>query len=181
MLRATTAGAFVFGLMACEASQAQAQAEAGLYAGLAVSQLRYAEVGAPTARPFGAMLRLGARFAPYLAAEVRLGTGIGGDTVMVGGTPVNLEVKALTANYLKGTVPVTRDFAPYVLVGSSWSRLKATSPSRSITDSTEAFSYGFGVDAAMAPHVRLNAEWARLNKAGESRLDALSIGASISF
>lgn len=179
MNRIRAAGAFVSGLVFLGAAHAQSQA--GFYAGAAIAQVRYRESGAPTATPLAGTLRLGLRVAPYLTSEVRLGTGLASDTVTVGATPITLDAELMTATYLRGMVPVTRELSPYVLVGQAWTQLTARSPSRSVTDATEDFSYGFGVDIAAAPSVRLNVEWVRLGKGPASRIDAVSFGVSINF
>lgn len=176
----TIAGGALVSCLVCLGS-AQAQSQAGFYAGAALAQLQYRESGVPTATPLAGTLRLGLRVAPYLTSEVRLGTGVASDTVTAGATPITLEVELMTATYLRGMVPVTRELAPYVLVGQAWTQLTANSPSRSVTDATEDFSYGFGLDVAAAPGVRLNFEWVRLGKGPASRIDAVSFGVSINF
>jgi opacity protein-like surface antigen len=128
----------------------------GAYVGVSVGELRYSEEGLDAITPTTAMLTIGAPLNANLSLEGRIGSGLGrADTNGFG-----VEVGALYAGYLKGSLPLSPGFSLYGLGGLAGVDLKRDFGVGETHDT--GFSYGLGMDFDLYGGTRLNLEWTRL-------------------
>ena len=141
---------------------ANAQAQQNLYGGVTLSMINYEEEGFPSVNPTALGIKLGSKFHPNLAAEVRLGIGASSDSVTFEGLPVDIEVDNYVGAYLKGLVPLSPVVSVYGLVGYTRGEITASVLGFSASDSDSDVSIGLGIEVDVANNVQLGIEWARL-------------------
>ena len=126
------------------------------YAGVSFSQLRYSEEGLDTITPATAMVFLGAPLTPNLSVEGRLGGGLGSAQ----SNGYGIEVRALFAGYLKGSIPLAPGFSLYGLGGVANVDLRRDFGLAYANDT--GLSYGLGMEFDLATNGRLSLEWTHL-------------------
>lgn len=161
------------------ASGACAAIPEGFYAGGQISQFDYEENGFDGATPTAIGVLGGYRFTPNLAAEVRAGAGISGDTI----DGVGVKLRSYFTGAVKGSLPVSENFGIYGLLGVTGATLAATYQDASETTHGSGLSYGFGVEFALgaARNLALSAEWNRLLSTHDYDLDQLGVGLAVRF
>lgn len=174
--------AAVAALASAAAAPAQAQeARPGSYGGLIFSELTYSQSGADTARltNFGGLL--GYVFDPHWSIETRLGFGLNDDRIMVGATPVDVDLDYYWSALLKGIVPLAPRFGVYGLAGFTIGKFRASTPALFVNKWETDFSYGAGVEIGLQPATSLTAEWQRLFQGSGYHLDAVSVALNFRF
>lgn len=163
----------------CIVGASAAQADAGLYAGLDVSQIRYTE---STVKPktIAVLGKAGYQFNDYLAVEGRAGGGVSEDTVNDGG-PIHVETGALYGVYVKGMLPVAQIASLYALGGYTHGKVTSNDGSGDITSSKGGGSYGVGAQISLTKQFAMNVEWAHLYKGDGLKVRGLTLGASYKF
>lgn len=87
----------------------------------------------------------GNKYNDYLSLEARAGIGITDDDIQILGVDVNRKLKSYYGVYFKGTIPVSDNFIPYVLVGYSGGEHEVSIDNYSDTSFESSFSYGAGL------------------------------------
>lgn len=130
--------------------------------------------------------RLGTGFNENFSGEVRLGFGVGDDTVTVdalGGTDVDVELDHIFGAYVRGGIPVTESFYPYAIVG--YTRGKGTASSdffdRSDSESESDVSFGVGADVGVSENIIINIEYMNYYDKDGAEVDGFSIGVASRF
>ena len=88
--------------------------------------------------------RLGARFGSYLGVEGELAGGVKGDTVDVGGVPVDVKLRHQEAIYGVGFLPVSPKFDLFARVGYGNTDIKASAAGVSQAGNEHSWNYGGG-------------------------------------
>lgn len=110
-----------------------------------------------------------------IAAEIRLGTGVDDDRVY----GVKVEAEDVYGAYLKAGLPTTVGLYPYVLLGMTHAKLKASGGGVRDSDSGSDVSYGIGVDYWFSNKISAGLEWANLyDKDGD---EITGVSASMNF
>jgi hypothetical protein len=107
--------------------------------------LGYSFVDGGTGANFGAVTaRLGARLHRYFGAEAEGALGVDGDNTTVAGVNVRTKLKHSVAAYAVAFLPVTPQFEFFVRGGYGSSRVRASTPTASASDSEDSWNYGGG-------------------------------------
>jgi hypothetical protein len=134
----------------------------GFYFGASAGAVLYNEEAIPQLTPTVAIFRVGQQFNPYLAIEGRVGT-----TVSDGrseGDHVSLD--ALYGGYIKGMLPLSPWFSPYVIAGIGGAEIHRNYEDFHSNDA--GLSYGVGTEFNLGGGASLNLEWARLINNGNN-------------
>ena len=168
-------------MIACGAVSAQANDNA--YFGISFFNVAYQEDGVPEVNPTAIGFRLGSSLNPNVAVEGRFGIGMGEDSAVVFGVPIDVEVDNFFGVYLKGIAPLNDSFAIYGLLGWTRGELTASVPGFgiSVSESDSDLSFGFGADINLSGTAALNIEWAKLFEGDGYEVDAASIGITVKF
>jgi len=120
--------------------------------------------------------RVGGFFNDYIAAEMRAGAGITGDTVIKNGSETDIDLNYMLGGYVRVGFPVHDQIFPYLLAGYTRAEFEVGSDSTAVTDS----SIGIGIDANIA-NMSLSAEYINLIDKSLSGLSGFSIGFVTTF
>jgi outer membrane protein X len=134
----------------------------GFYFGASAGEVLYHEDGIPQLTPAVAIFRFGQQFNPFLAIEGRVGTSIS-DGQSEG---YRANIDALYGGYLKGMLPVTPWFSPYLLAGVGGADFHRNYPDFRSNDA--GLSYGGGLEFNFGGGASVNVEWARLINNGNN-------------
>ncbi|HXC59282.1 MAG TPA: outer membrane beta-barrel protein [Steroidobacteraceae bacterium] len=149
------------------------------YVGMNLGLLDYNEEGIDSLTPALGVLRIGVPLAPNLAIEGRAGTGLGGYSD--GG--FHAEVRSFYGAYLKGSLPLSRQFSLYAVGGVAGVNLRRNFGEGETRDN--GLSLGIGGDLDLRNGAGLNFEWTRLpagNNAGYDFTNSMvSIGVTWKF
>jgi len=126
--------------------------------------------------------RLGTDFNENFSGEVRLGFGVGDDTIEVIGFDVDVELDNMIGAYVRGGIPVSESFFPYVTVGYTRLELTASiSGFGSESDSESDVSFGVGTDINVSQNIILNLEYMNYFDKDGAEIDGFSIGIARKF
>lgn len=170
-------GALVFG-----GAAAQAEAQSGYFGG-SVAFLEYSETDIDDDASLSVLYgRLGLNFNQNFSGEIRLGVGVGDDTVDVFGTNVDVELDNMYGVYVRGGAPVSAVVYPYAVLG--YTRGKATASAAgfgSVSDSETDVSFGLGVDFTVSKEITINAEYMNYLDKDGAEISGLAIGVATHF
>lgn len=121
--------------------------------------------------------RLGTEFNQYFSGELRLGTGIDDDKI----NGVTVELNHFYGAYVRGTLPVTNAFYPYVVVGVTRAELEAKVPGTAVSDSGSDVSFGVGTDIRLTSNTDLNLEYMNYYDKDNLSVDGISVGLTYRF
>lgn len=113
----------------------------------------------------GAGAHLGAKLNPNLAAEARLGFGLGDDD--------NVEIDSYLALLAKGILPLDRNLALYGVAGLARVAYSVDTRWGSHSDTESGITLGIGVQYHLSPELSLGAEFLMLPE-----VEALSLSIS---
>ena len=152
------------------------------YFGGGLAAVKYAEDGIDDDASMKAIYgRLGSHFNEYISGEVRLGLGVADGTVTESSIDVDVELTSYFGAYIRGSVPVTSGFAPYVIVGFTRAELEASAFGYSVDANETDTSYGLGADFDVGESLKLNIEYMNYIDKDGGELDGFSIGLLKSF
>jgi opacity protein-like surface antigen len=144
---------------------------AQVYGGVGVAEVEFKPDRGPSFKPTAISGFVGKEINPNLAAELRLSAGIGSDS--------NVEVDHVFGAYVRGILPLARDFSLYGLLGVSRAKVNFTGGGGSVTDT--GLSYGIGGDINIGKSVAVGVEWASLVRPSGYELNALTLLARFKF
>ena len=151
----------------------------GPYVGMNLGLLNYNEEGIDSLTPGLGVLRLGVPLAPNLAIEARAGTGLG----RYSDNGFRAEVRSFYGAYVKGSLPLSRQFSLYAVGGIAGVNLKRNFGDGETRD--DGLSLGVGGDLKLGNGAGINFEWTRLpegNNAGYDFTNSMvSIGVTWRF
>jgi opacity protein-like surface antigen len=94
------------------------------------------------------------------SGEIRVGVGVGDDSVDVLGTEVDVELDKMFGVYLRGGIPVSEVVCPYAIIGYTNGEVTASAAGfGSASESESDVSFGVGVDFAVNKEITINAEY----------------------
>lgn len=136
-------------------------ADSPFYVGgqIGAAKLKETESGFSDSFDFTTLSALGGyNFNQYFAAEVRLGSGVKGESYREGSYSEKLSIEQQNLILLKGTVPVNDIFSLYGVAGFGSVKFKYTEKASSYnfseTDTVDGFSWGVGAK------FNINSNWA---------------------
>lgn len=166
-------------------AQAQEPVEQG-YIGANYVFLTYEEDGFSEDLDLGALAgKVGAKFNPYFAAELRAGFGVADESISANGATATLELDYLVGAYGVLGLPNESPVYPYVVVGYTKGELTASvsgpGGSASISDSETDFSYGVGANLAATEEFHVNVEYMNYFDKDGYEISGFSVGATVLF
>ena len=176
--------ALVFGVTASVA-QAQEPIQEG-YLGVSHSFLTYEEDGFAEDFDLGALIaQAGARFNPYVAAELRAGIGTYDHTISSNGASLSAEVDYLVGGYGLVGIPTETPIYPYVIAGMTQGKLSASASgpggSASVSESESDFSYGVGAKVSVTDKLALTAEYLQYFDESDYEISGITVGGQVKF
>lgn len=144
-------------------------ADSPFYVGAQISatELKESEAGNSASFDFTTLSALaGYHFTPYIAAEVRLGTGVKGESYRELDYSEKLSVDLQTLLLLKGTVPINDMFSLYGVAGYGSTKFKyqerSTGFSFSETETINGLAWGVGAGFRVTPRLTATLEYLQL-------------------
>ncbi|WP_203143005.1 porin family protein [Marinobacter mangrovi] len=156
------------------------------YLGLNYLAAQYEEDGVDDTLDLGAIyVQLGAQINPYLAGELRVGSGVTDDSTTIYGVDASLELKNLFGGYLKAGIPTGTLIYPYVIAGFTRAELEVSASdgyySASNSDSGSDVSYGAGINLNITDNVAANIEYMQYYDKDGVEIAGLSLGGQFKF
>lgn len=171
-------------LMAGSCSVAAQEPFEGGYVGANYVFVNYEEEGFPEF-DLGALVgKAGLKINPYLAAEVRLGTGVADDSISGGGATLDLDLDYLVGGYLVAGIPNETAVYPYGVVGVTKGELTATLSGNLIGSASESdsdISFGVGANFAVNEEILLNAEYMQYLDKDGVEISGVGLGITVLF
>ena len=132
------------------------------YVGGGLALVDYSEVGVSDEASLTAIYgRLGTNFNENFSGEIRVGLGLGSDTVFIDplGFDADIKLNNLFGVYVKGGVPISDALFPYVVLGYTSGEVEASALGVSISSSESDVSFGIGADLAISDSVTASIEY----------------------
>lgn len=157
-------------------------AENGYFGGN-IAFVEYSEEGIGDDASLNAIFgRIGKKFNENFSGEIRVGIGIGDDTVDLFGGDVDVELDSLFGVYVRGGIQVAESFYPYAVLGYTRGELTASvSGFGSASESESDISFGVGADVGISEKVILNVEYMNYLDKDGAEIDGFSIGIATNF
>ena len=162
---------------ACLAGGAASAQQTGFYGGVALSRVDVKPDGFSTYTPIAGNLVIGNQIDKMLAAEVRLGAGLSGDSM----NNTEVKIKDYVGGYLKVFAPVSYAASLYGLLGYTSGKVEASASGVSVRHNDSDVSYGVGGSFAINRLNFVTIELARLFKGTDYTVNALSAGINMRF
>ena len=151
------------------------------YLGGNVAILDYSEVGVPEDASLTTLYgRLGTSLNENFSAEIRVGFGLGDDTIDVFGLPVDVELKNFFGGYLLAGFDAGA-FYPCAILGYTRSELEASAFGISASETESDASFGFGADFYLSRTSSLNLEYMNYIDVDSVEIYGFGIGLSQKF
>jgi opacity protein-like surface antigen len=151
------------------------------YAGGSIAFVDYSEEGISDASLMMLAGRLGTKFNENFSGEIRLGFGVGDDSVNVSGTDVDIELDSMFGAYVRGGLQAADSFYPYVALGYTRGEVTASVPGFSTSESESDISFGFGADVDINKKLTLNIEYMNYFDKDGTEVDGFSFGVVTKF
>lgn len=159
-----------------------AVAENQYYAGGGFAFLDYSEDGFDDASLNSIYGRLGIDFNENFSGELRVGFGIGDDSVDVFGTDVDVELDNFFGAYVRGGIPVADTFFPYIVAGFTRGEVTVSASGfGSESESETDVSFGLGADVKVSDSFILNVEYINYFDKDSVEIDGFSLSAVTNF
>ena len=152
------------------------------YFGASISSIGYSERGFPDFDLSSLNLIAGQNINDNLAAEVRLGFGIRGDTInaqtlgLEEDVNVDLDLDKFMGIYLKYSLESSNSIIPYATLGYTHAKAKASVMDVSASASESDISMGLGVDISLNQKTSLNIEYMNFIDTNTITADGISVG-----
>lgn|SRR5690554_465474 len=152
------------------------------YAGGSIAFVDYSEEGISDDASLTMLAgRLGTKFNENFSGEIRVGLGIGDDSVDVLGTEVDVELDSMFGAYVRGGLQAADSFYPYVVLGYTRGELTASVPGFSDSESESDVSFGLGADVDINEKLTLNIEYMNYFDKDGAEVDGFSFGLVTKF
>ena len=125
--------------------------------------------------------RIGTNWNENFSGELRVGFGIGDDTVDILGEDVDIELNNFFGAYIKGGAQVNEVFYPYAIVGFTRGEAEASVLGFSVTESETDVSFGLGADFNVSESLTLNLEYMNYFDKDSAELSGFSLGFTSAF
>jgi len=156
------------------------------YVGANYAFLTYEEDDIPEDFDLGALVaKAGAKFNPYLAAEIRVGVGVDDYSESGNGVSIELELDYLVGAYAIAGIPNETPIYPYAVLGVTKGELTASvsafGESASVSESESDLSYGVGANIAINDEFSINAEYMNYLDKDGAEISGVSVGLVVLF
>jgi len=151
------------------------------YVGANYSLLTYAESGFDDAKLNTVNLRIGTFFDRSFSGEIRLGTGLGDDSINYLGTDIDIEIDHFIGAYLRSGVLTTGNLYPYLVVGVTQGEVTAKALGANVSESETDLSFGIGIDYTIKNTVTVNAEYINYISKGLVDISGFTLGIAKRF
>ncbi|MEX1033632.1 MAG: porin family protein [Cellvibrionaceae bacterium] len=118
--------------------------------------------------------RLGTSFTDNISGEIRLGLGVGDDTIF----GVDVELENMFGAYVRAGLPVTEVIYPYAVIGYTRGEVDVSGFS---SESESDVSFGVGVDFGLGGGMAINLEYMNYLDKDGAEVDGFAIGFAKSF
>ncbi len=152
----------------------QSLAAGGLYAAIGLGVLEFSNGGA-LIRPKQMQLRVGYDFNEYIGLGYEGGFSVRKD--QLAGSDYEYDTSFV---YLKGSLPINKHAALYILAGSAEVELTRSSGGTSVSTTDEDTGFGFGLEM-LEGNVRFFLDHITYFEDNDEYVDSLNLGAIISF
>ena len=154
-------------------------ADKGFYVGGGYTKVSDKEYGVSNEADLGAVfLRGGYQLNPNLSVEARYYGGVSDDKI----EGVKIELEQMYGAYLKVGLPTLNRLYPYMLVGYTDTKFKASVPGDSVTDKRGGASFGLGMDVYITHNISADVEYTEFyNKQSDARITGLTLGMNYKF
>lgn len=125
--------------------------------------------------------RAGTFFNENFAGEVRVGFGVGDDSIDIEGIDVDFEVDNVLGVYLRGGAQVGDGFFPYAVVGFTRGEFTVSIPAGTYSDDESDLSYGVGLDVNLTETLTVNGEYMSYIDKDGGELSGFSAGVAWRF
>lgn len=123
-------------------------------------------------------LRVGTFFDRSFSGEIRVGTGIGDDTV---GGVVDVEIDQLIGAYLRSGVLTSGNLYPYLVMGVTQGKVTAKVPGIKSSESETDLSFGIGIDYTIKRSVSFNVEYINYISKNSVDISGFTLGVAKRF
>lgn len=152
--------------------------EAGFYVGAGYSAVSVDLDGTTKDANLGAAtLRGGYQLNENLAFEARVGGGVADDKI----EGVKIKLEDTYGVYMKAGMPTSIGLYPYMLLGWTEAKLKASVPGDSTTDRNGDYSLGLGLDYAFTSKISAGLEYAQFYNKSDAKIDGLTLSVNYKF
>jgi len=153
------------------------------YVGGGLALVDYSEAGISDSASLTAIYgRLGTTFNESFSGEIRAGLGIGSDTISGGCCgDFDVEVNRLFGVYVKGGVPVSDAFFPYVVLGYTRGKVDYSRQGFSFSETESDVSFGVGADFSISDTITASVEYMNYLDKGVAEINGLSLSIVTKF
>jgi opacity protein-like surface antigen len=155
------------------------------YFGTSLQRGSYEETGLSTINPTSVKFSAGKYLAKNIAIEGQFILGLSGDTAVVEGVDVELELKNAISLFGKAEFPVNSNVMAYGLLGLTKGKLEANFEYQGTqfetSESDSGLSYGLGGSMKMKEGTNLTAEYISYLDEDEYEYSAINIGLNVNF
>ena len=148
------------------------------YIGVNYSFLEQPIANADDAKLNTASLRVGTFFDRSFSGEIRVGTGIGDDTV---GGVADVEIDHLIGAYLRSGVLTSGSVYPYLVAGVTQGKVTSKIAGVKSSNSETDLSFGIGIDYTVKNSVSFNAEYINYISKNSVDISGFTLGIAKKF
>jgi outer membrane immunogenic protein len=152
-----------------------------MYYGGNLAFIDYSESGVEDASVTALYGRVGTNWNENFSGELRVGLGIGDDTINVLGTDVDFELNHFLGAYVKGGAQVNEVFYPYAILGFTRGEVEASAFGFSVSESETDVSFGLGADFTISESLTFNVEYMNYLDKDDAELSGFALGFSSAF
>ncbi len=175
-LRATAATSFV--LIAATA-QAQSKPDS-FYGEIGYTQINYKEAGY-SIKPSVVRAMIGTEVHPNLAIEGMLGMGIADDSTTIRGVKVTGEINNTWGIFAKPKAAITPELDVFARLGYAKTKIAASVPGYSMTDSGGSTAYGLGASYKLSKQVSANVDYMSYYNKNGVKGTGMTLGVGFKF
>jgi len=151
------------------------------YYGGNLTFIDYSETGFEDASLSVLSGRLGTSWNDNFSGELRLGFGVGDDTIRAYGMDVDLAIKNFYGAYIKSGVQMTDTIYPYAILGYTRGEAEVSIGSLSESTSETDVSFGIGTDFNISESLNVNLEYMNYLDKDGADISGFSLGFSSKF
>lgn len=148
------------------------------YIGVNYSFLEQPIANADDAKLNTVNLRVGTFFDRSFSGEIRVGTGIGEDTI---GGVLDVEIDQLIGAYLRSGVLTSGNLFPYLVAGVTQAKVTTKVAGAKNSESETDLSFGIGIDYTVKNSVSFNAEYINYISKNSVDISGFTLGVAKRF
>lgn len=169
---------FTSSLLLIAATTASTAYASDSYIGVNYSFLEQPIANADDAKLNTVSLRVGTFFDRSFSGEIRVGTGIGEDTV---GGVLDVEIDQLIGAYLRSGVLTSGNLYPYLVMGVTQGKVTEKALGVKRSESETDLSFGIGIDYTVKKSISFNAEYINYISKNSVDISGFTLGVAKRF